>query len=110
MTESDNLVSRAPPPEEELIIQDPELVIKVMHEKKQEILKILFEKALTIQDIKKQTKINPGTIKRHLDDLVEHGLVYVEFEERNPYNILMKHYRAKAKKFIINFILPDNLK
>jgi predicted transcriptional regulator len=107
LSNPDNLVFRAAPPIEELLIQDPELVIKVMHEKKQIILNLLFEEALTIQDIKKQTKINPGTIKRHLDDLLEHNLVYVEYIEQNAYNILMKYYRAKAKKFIINFVLPE---
>ena len=84
---SGTIVSRAPPPAEELIIQDPCLVIKVMHDKKQKILINLFPQALNIQDLKNKTKINPGTIKRHLDDLMAHGLVYVEYVEKNNYNI-----------------------
>ncbi|MCF2140606.1 MAG: winged helix-turn-helix domain-containing protein [Candidatus Lokiarchaeota archaeon] len=108
MTEPNSEYYHGPTPVEERTIKDPKLVVQVMHAKKQLILKQIFSRALTIQDLKKKTGMNPGTIKRHLDELMHHDLVYVERIERNTYNILMKFYRTTAKKFIINFILPDD--
>ena len=90
---------------DEIIITDPSLIMIVIHEKKKQILKLLLENALTIQELKKATNLNPGTIKRHLDDLVKNKLVYVSDIQTNNYNIVMKFYRATAKKFIINFIV-----
>ncbi len=95
-------------PAAECIITDPAVVVQVMHTKKQLILQEIFHEALTIQELRKRTGLNPGTIKRHLDDLILHQLVFVEREERNTYNILMKFYRTTAEKFIINFQLPDD--
>lgn len=95
-------------PAGEQIITNPEVVVQVMHAKKQLILQQLFNEALTIQDLRKKIGMNPGTIKRHLDELMAYNLIYIEREERNNYNILMKFYRTTAKKFIINFTLPDD--
>ena len=55
MANSDHEEFERDPPLEELVITNPELVLKVMHEKKQKILDIIFDEALTIQDIKKNT-------------------------------------------------------
>ena len=92
---------------EEQLISDPSLVLTLLHEKKRMIINLILKKSMTIQEIKKQTDINPGTIKRHLDDLMKHDLVYVAEERLNDYNIKMKFYRATAQKFIINFVLPE---
>ncbi|MHA1730172.1 MAG: ArsR family transcriptional regulator [Promethearchaeota archaeon] len=96
-------------------ITDPSIILVLFHEKKMELLKLLLEKDMNIQDLKKATGINPGTIKRHLDDpksgLIHYGLVFlskIEFSEAN--NIRMKFYRATAKKFKINLTFPDDLK
>ncbi len=87
---------------EEIKITDSSLALIVLHEKKKMILKMLLEKAMTIQDLKKATNLNPGTIKRHLDDLVKNKLVFVAKVKYSDYNIRMKYYRATAKNFIIN--------
>jgi len=87
---------------EEIKITDSSLALIVLHEKKKMILKMLLEKAMTIQDLKKATNLNPGTIKRHLDDLVKNELVFVAKVKYSDYNIRMKYYRATAKNFIIN--------
>jgi predicted transcriptional regulator len=89
-----------------LEITDPSLILVILHEKKKILLNLLFTRAMTIQDLKNATKINPGTIKRHLDDLTKHNLVYVEETKRNDYNIIMKYYRATARSFLINIRLP----
>lgn len=112
MKESDkhasNVSENTKEPAEKLIIKESAQVSQIMHEKKQLILLEIFRIPLTIQDLKIKTGMNPGTIKRHLDDLMAHNLVYVQRTERNEYNILMKYYRAQAKKFIINICLPDD--
>lgn len=93
----------------ESVIKKPEQILQIMHEKKQLILLQLFNHALTIQELKQKTGLNPGTIKRYLDQLMKEELVFVEYSKRNEYNILMKFYRTTAKKFRINMLLPDDI-
>ncbi len=92
---------------EKQLISDPSLVLTLLHEKKRLIINLLLKKAMTIQEIKKKTNINPGTIKRHLDDLMKNDLVFVAEEKLNDYNIRMKFYQATAQKFEITFVLPE---
>jgi len=87
-------------------ITDPNAVPILFHEKKQLILKLLIEKEMTIIDIKNAIKMNPGTIKRHIKDLVENKLVKQSRIETNKYGIKMKYYRATAKRFIFNIEWP----
>ncbi|MHA1518840.1 MAG: winged helix-turn-helix domain-containing protein [Promethearchaeota archaeon] len=96
-------------PKETIEITVPSLIMQVMHEKKQLILKEIFKEGRTIQELKNLTKMNPGTVKRHLDELMKHKLVFVEREDRNAYNILMKYYRTTAKHFEIHFRLPEDI-
>ena len=81
---------------------DPELLQIFAHEKNQMILSLLIEKEMTIIDMKNETKLNPGTIKRHLNKLIEKNLIIQSRTETNKYGIKMKFYRATAKQFEIN--------
>jgi len=92
--------------QEEIIISNPEVVPILFHEKKGSILKMLIDKEMTIIDIKNKTGMNPGTIKRHITDLLKHNLIFISREKINDYSILMKFYRARAKKFIIKITWP----
>ncbi|XEO80199.1 hypothetical protein WKT22_05246 [Candidatus Lokiarchaeum ossiferum] len=92
---------------EERIITDPTLVLTLLHEKKRMIVNLLLKNAMTIQELKNATKMNPGTIKRHLDDLMKNDLIFIAEERLNDYNIKMKFYQATARRFIINFTLPE---
>ena len=85
----------------EKLITDHEVVPILFHPQKQKILEFLLEKEMTIIDLKKATNLNPGTIKRHLTDLVKKGLAKQARTEINKYSITMKYYRATAKQFII---------
>ena len=87
---------------EEIILTDPVAVSVVFHEKKSRILKLLVKKEMTIIDLKHATGMNPGTIKRHLDDLLRCNLIYISKEQLSEYSIVMKYYRAVAKKFNFN--------
>lgn len=90
----------------EKIINSPETVPILFHEKKQELLKELMIKENTIIDLKNITSMNPGTIKRHLQDLVLAGLVIQTRTEKNIYGVNMKYYRASAKSFVVNLKWP----
>ena len=91
---------------DELIITDSSLVLIVLHDKKKLILEHLLEKDMTIQDLRQTIGLNPGTIKRHLDDLKKHNLVFESRIEKNDYNITMKYYRAVARSFKISIQIP----
>ena len=92
--------------QDELIITDSSLVLIVLHDKKKLILEHLLEKDMTIQDLRQTIGLNPGTIKRHLDDLKLHNLVFESRIEKNDYNITMKYYRAVARSFKISIQIP----
>ena len=92
-------------PLESLTVTDSELALTILHGKKKMILSLLLKKAMTIQEIKRDTGLNPGTIKRHLIDLMSNRLIFVEREELSDYNIRMKYYRAKAKEIRIDITL-----
>ena len=55
------------------------------------------------------TKLNPGTIRRHLDELIEKNLIFLVRTEKTNFGQIMKYYRASAKKFLvrINFDWPN---
>ncbi|MHA1990893.1 MAG: winged helix-turn-helix domain-containing protein [Candidatus Hodarchaeales archaeon] len=91
---------------EEIIISDPSAVSVLFHDKKQEILKLLIKNDLNIREIENKTGLNPGTIKRHLDDLFEKKLVFQSQTIKNEYGFTLKYYRAVAKKFIVNLEWP----
>lgn len=86
-------------------VEDPKLPI-IVHKQKREVLKVLIENELNIKEIENITKINPGTIKRHLDDLVENGLIIQTQTVKNEYGFVLKYYRAVVKKLIVNFEWP----
>ncbi len=81
---------------------DPEYLPIFDHEKNKLLLKLLIDRELTIIDLKNETGLNPGTIKRHLDKLIEKELIFQSRIETNKYGIKMKFYRATAKRFEIN--------
>lgn len=91
-----------PTVQEFLELTDPGIILIVLHDKRMKLLKMILEQPMTIQDLRKATKINPGTVKRHIEELMEYGLVFIEKVEFNDYNVKMNFYRAIAKNFRIN--------
>ena len=84
--------------EEEITITDPAAVPIIFHQKKEEILKLLIKNDMTIIDLKHKTSMNPGTIKRHILDLLQHNLIFISKEQLSEFGVVMKFYRAVAKK------------
>ena len=90
---------------DDLTISDPKLIACLIHEKKQVILKALMKSEFTIRELSRETKINPGTVKRHINELEQVGLIKFVRQEKNEYGILLKFYRSISRKFKINFEL-----
>ena len=91
---------------ENLIISNPLAIPIIFHEKKGMILKLLIEKEMTIIDLKHKTGLNPGTIKRHIDDLLQYDLVFISKTKISEQSVVMKFYRAAARKFFFETEWP----
>lgn len=94
--------------QQELIFEnldDPRVSV-IIHKQKRDILKLLIDNELNIKEIQDLTKINPGTIKRHLDDLVLNNLVIQTQTIKNEFGFVLKYYRAVYKKFTFNVEWP----
>jgi len=89
-----------------MIFTDPKIIRIILHEQKLQILNILLKEMKNIQELKDLTGINPGTIKRNLDELMEVGLVEIAETKISNYNIKMKYYRAVGTQFELKFQLP----
>ncbi|MFW9905654.1 MAG: hypothetical protein ACFFFH_15075 [Candidatus Thorarchaeota archaeon] len=91
------------------VISDPSVVPVLFHKQKQLVLNLLLEKEFNIMELKEETKLNPGTIKRYLDDLVSKKLVKLTRKVQNEYGFFLKYYRATAKSFIIHIEWPSDV-
>lgn len=91
---------------EEITISDPEVLSLFKSEGKQSILKMLIQREMNIYDLTTLLKLNPGTVKRHLDQLLEYKLIEQTKEEENSWGVRMKFYRSVAKSFIVYFKWP----
>lgn len=83
------------------IIDDFEAIPYLRHDKKSEVLKLLIKSELNIISISNILKMNPGTVRRHLDDLLRVELVELVKTEKNEYGQKEKYYRSTAKRFNI---------
>ena len=79
----------------------PDVVPSLFHEKRQEILSILIDKEMTVYELKNTLNMNPGVVKRHIDNLLQHGLIKQTHQEQNRMGMTLKYYRAVATKFIV---------
>lgn len=86
---------------ENLKLHNPDVVPLLFHEVKSQIINYLIEQKATLRQIAKDLNINPGTVKRHLVDLENFGLIRVVSEEINEYGINQIYYRSIAKNFTI---------
>ncbi|MFX1508345.1 MAG: hypothetical protein ACFFDC_19865 [Promethearchaeota archaeon] len=91
------------------VISDPSVVPILFHKQTQLILKLLLEKEFNIMELKQETNLNPGTIKRYLDNLISKELVKLTRKVQNEYGFFLKYYRATAKSFIIHIEWPSDV-
>ncbi len=93
--------------QDSLLITSPEIARILLHDDKKRILTLLIQKdEMTIQELTNATAINPGTIKRHIDDLIRNKLAFKSNQKRSEYNVKMKYYSAVAKEFTIKIHIP----
>ena len=85
----------------EKVIEDFETIPFFLHKQRSLLLKLLIKNEHTIIDLKELTKLNPGTIRRHLDELIEKNLIVLVRTEKTNFGQKMKYYRASAKKFLV---------
>ena len=95
-------------PAKEKKISAPEAIQVILHDFKWTILKKLMKEDKTIRLLSEELGKNPGTIKRHISDLVKSGLAQHSYIEMNKYGIKLKFYRATALKFVIHLELSDD--
>ena len=93
-------------PQNSMVITDPSVINQFQHSVKLIILENLYDKAKTIMQLHKDTGYNPGTVKRHLRDLEEAGLITLAKKEMSEKRIVKKFYRVTAKEFIIQYRWP----
>lgn len=88
----------------------PDVVTSLFHDKRQEILSLLVDQEMTVYDLKSAMNINPGVVKRHIDNLLENGLIVQTRQDHNDRGMTLKYYRAVANKFIIHIEWEKNKK
>jgi len=93
-------------PEQERIIRDKQVINLFTHEKKVDLLERLRHQSKTIMMLSEETGMNPGTVKRHLIDLEQGGLIMISKAEKNKFKVNMVYYRITAMKFIILWEWP----
>src|SRR5271157_322159 len=86
---------------------DPDVVGSLFHPQKQLILEELIKNERTIYDLKLLLKLNPGVIKRHIDDLLAKKLIVQTHIGINEMGMNLKYYRAVAKKFKVLLEWPN---
>ena len=85
----------------EMEISDYEVIPHLFHDRKSEILKLLIEEKMNLSEIGEIVNLNPGTVRRYLDELMRFDLIKVIETRKNKYGQIMKYYRAAAKKYEI---------
>ena len=93
-------------PEEEIEITNPALIPLINHDKKRVILELLLNQEKTIMQLSTETGWNPGTIKRHIVDLVKGNLIKESRTSLNIHRIKLKFYRVVAKHYIFHYEWP----
>ncbi len=104
---SDNNSTKPSPQFDQKVITDPSVVPVLYHQEKQQILGMLIKSEYTIQELSTKLKLNPGTVKRHITDLIESNLAVQTRTEINEYGIKLKYYRASARQFVVKLSWPE---
>ena len=94
-------------PHSKMIITDPEVVKCFIHEKQVKILETLLDESKTIMELSTELEWNPGTVKRHLEALIDAQLVTISHKIKNKFNITMKYYRATANYYTFEWSWPE---
>lgn len=89
-----------------IVMTDPNAAMVLFSKKSPAIhliLDSLVHEEKTIYGLKVSLHLNPGGIKRHIDELLAHGFITQVRETRNDLGMTLKYYRATAKRFEFRF-------
>ncbi|WP_371803960.1 winged helix-turn-helix domain-containing protein [Candidatus Lokiarchaeum ossiferum] len=89
-------------PELQKEFTEPDVVTCLFHDKRQQILSVLISEEMTVYDLKTALKMNPGVVKRHIDLLLDRGLIKQTRTDQNKMGMTLKYYRAVAIKYIVH--------
>ena len=90
-----------PPMREILVVDDPDTIKLLFTGKYGEVLELIDSYEMSVSDIAKILKINPGSAHYHLKELEKRGLVEMVREETKG-NIVKKYYRTVAHTISID--------
>lgn len=98
---------------EMMVVDDPAAVKLLFRGRYSDILDIIDNRELSVSDIARILKINPGSVQYHLKELEKHRLVMLVHEEQRG-NMVKKLYRATARMFYIDgskykVLYPDDM-
>jgi len=86
---------------EVLVVDDPEAMKLLLSGKYNEIMDLIDSHEMSIADIAKTLKVNPGSIHYHLKELEKYGLVKLVREETKG-NLVKKYYRTAARNIYLD--------
>jgi DNA-binding transcriptional ArsR family regulator len=86
---------------EVMVVDDPDTMKLLLSGKCNDILELIQSRAISVSEIAKILKINPGSAHYHLKELERHGLARMVGEETKG-NVVKKYYRAAARNFYLN--------
>ncbi len=91
-------------PQDILVLDRFDDIRLVMSEKHNRVLKLVLEGELSVSDLAKRLKMNPGSAFYYLKELEKHGLVRQVREEVKG-GVVKKYYRATARRIVLG--MPD---
>lgn len=86
---------------EVLVVDDPEAMKLLLSGKYTEIMDLIDSVEMSVSDIAKTLKINPGSAHYHLKELEKYGLVKMVREETKG-NLVKKFYRTAARQIYLD--------
>lgn len=84
-----------------LVVDDPDTIKILMGGKSGDILDLIDSREMSVSEIARAMKINPGSAHYHLKELEKRGLVDMVREETKG-NVVKKYYRAAARRIFLD--------
>ncbi len=86
---------------EVMVIDDPDTMRMILSGKYNDILELIDFHEMSVSEIAKVLKVNPGSAHYHLKELEKRGLVKIVREETKG-NMVKKYYRTTARNFYLD--------
>lgn len=86
---------------EAMVVDDPEAMKLLLSGKYNEIMDLIDTREMSVSDIARTLKINPGSAHYHLKELEKYGLVKIVREETKG-NLVKKFYRTAARMIYLD--------